>query len=80
MVLRLTSLLPPRVNSFRLLRTKDLEIKQSISTRRNCKLLVILFKLNYLRFMSEEIEALTEAIQLEKENLLNLMLERLGYI
>jgi len=30
--------------------------------------------------MSEEIEALTEAIQLEKENLLNLMLEKLGYI
>ena len=29
--------------------------------------------------MSEEIEALTEAIQLEKENLLNLILERLGY-
>lgn len=29
--------------------------------------------------MNEEIEALTEAIQLEKENLLNLILERLGY-
>jgi hypothetical protein len=29
--------------------------------------------------MSEEIKALTEAIQLEKENLLNLILERLGY-
>ena len=29
--------------------------------------------------MSEEIEALSEAIQLEKENLLNLILERLGY-
>lgn len=29
--------------------------------------------------MSEEIEALTEAIKLEKENLLNLMLEKLGY-
>ena len=29
--------------------------------------------------MSEETEALIEAIQLEKENLLNLILEKLGY-
>lgn len=29
--------------------------------------------------MSEETEALKEAIQLEKENLLNHLLERLGY-
>ena len=29
--------------------------------------------------MSEEIEALHEAVHLERENLLNLILERLGY-
>ncbi len=30
--------------------------------------------------MSQETEALIEAIQLEKENLLNLILEKLGYV
>jgi len=30
--------------------------------------------------MSEETEALIQAIQLEKENLLNLILEKLGYV